>query len=109
LKQGEEVSFFKESKKLKKQDFDPELVASWTTGWIRTKNVGDFFRQIARWFDRQVIYEGADPEAMGGDMNFNIQSFKLQNVFKILSEGFQLNCTERDGKIYVYKSTFSKK
>lgn len=79
---------------------DTEDVIAWKEGWFRFsgKSVGPIMRQLSRWYDVDVLYEGAVPVTrIGGDVPRSMQLSKVLDVLRMSG----VNLEMRDGKIVV--------
>lgn len=70
-------------------DADIELAVGWKDGHFRFKDAGvqEVMRQLARWYDVEVIYEGTIPDHLfTGDIHRNIkasQALEVLTFFKV--------------------------
>ena len=67
-------------------DADIEEVMAWKNGNFRLKAAGiqQIMRQVARWYDVEVYYEGVEPkQVFYGTIPRNVSAI---NLFKVLEE-----------------------
>ncbi|MCE6991134.1 FecR family protein [Dyadobacter sp. CY323] len=83
---------------------DSEEAVAWKEGYFRFKdaNIQDVMRQLARWYDIEVSYEGDfSSEQFTGFVSRNI---RMSNVLKILQEGGGVKFSIKGKKVEVTKA-----
>lgn len=87
LRPGEQSVFSQASGSLMKKEVDVESELAWKNGLFKFNNtpLPVLMRQIARWYDIEVVYEG-DPKPMKffGEIE---RSYNLSEVLKVLEHG----------------------
>jgi hypothetical protein len=64
IKPGQQVQIDKEGASNVRNDIDTDKVMAWKNGYFNFEGAGieEIMRQIARWYDIEVIFEGAKPK-----------------------------------------------
>ena len=83
LKPGEQASLSSKPQTIPVQTADVEQVIAWKNGLFNfeTYDIKTVMRQIARWYDLEVVYESIPKGTYSGELSRNSN---LSNVFKIL-------------------------
>ncbi|WP_138475574.1 FecR family protein [Dyadobacter bucti] len=86
------------------RNVDSEEAVAWKEGYFRFKDAGiqDVMRQLARWYDIEVSYEGDfSSEQFTGFVSRNI---RMSNVLKILQEGGGVKFSIKGKKVEVTRA-----
>ncbi|WP_177192341.1 FecR family protein [Chitinophaga arvensicola] len=80
---GHEALLTRHSNRMQVQAADLDATLAWKNGlfYLQDANITDIMRQIARWYDVDVVYEGAIPQQFVGKIP---RSMNLPDVLKIL-------------------------
>jgi transmembrane sensor len=100
LAQGEQASYTKDQEIRVARDADVDAVIAWKNGLFQFSDAAleEVMRQLNRWYDVEVVYEGAIPhQQFEGKMQRNLT---LSQVLRIL-ERSQVHFTLEDRKIIV--------
>jgi transmembrane sensor len=84
IKPGEQVQ--QKSGKLTVSEADLEEAIAWKNGffYFRDDNIKTIMRQLSRWYDVEIKYEGQIPEReFSGQMNKNIDASQLMHILSI--------------------------
>jgi ferric-dicitrate binding protein FerR (iron transport regulator) len=96
LRPGEQAQLINSGELLIKQDVNLDAVVSWKDGLFTfdRADVHDVMRQLARWYDLDIKYDGTvQPRLFGGGMQ---RDLNLSQVVEILNKnGFHLKIEGR--------------
>lgn len=89
-----------EGSQLQTQTTDIETVIAWKNGYFQFKgnDLPSLMRQVARWYDVDIVYEGATPQrSFSGQMQ---RTSYLSGIVKIL-EASDIHCSLKGNKLVV--------
>lgn len=99
LKPGKQASLNLQNQKLGVEEVDADESVAWIKGYFQVNRIDEvFMRQLARWYDIEVVYEGAiKPNEFKGTI---ARSIKLSNVVQALRES-GINCRIENNKLII--------
>ncbi len=99
LKPGKQASLNLQNQKLGVEEVDADESVAWIKGYFQVNRIDEvFMRQLARWYDVEVVYEGAiKPNEFKGTI---ARSIKLSNVVQALRES-GINCRIDNNKLII--------
>jgi hypothetical protein len=100
LKPGQQAQFNKKDKIEIINDVDIELAVAWKNGFFLLKNadIPSMMRQISRWYDVDIVYEGKIPDRkFGCSISRNVN---LSNILQAL-EASNVHCKIEGRKLIV--------
>lgn len=99
LKPGKQASLNLQKQKMEVEEVDADESVAWKKGYFQVNRIDEvFMRQLSRWYDIEVVYEGAiKPNEFKGTI---ARSIKLSNVVQALKES-GINCRIENNKLII--------
>jgi len=105
LRPGQQASVGQHDKKISVAEVNAEEAVAWKNGYFHFDNadIQTVMRQLARWYDVEVKYDGVTPTA-GGDFKGDIgRELTLAQVLKVLEQTRVHFRIEEDRRIVIYQ------
>ncbi|HVV07471.1 MAG TPA: FecR domain-containing protein [Puia sp.] len=105
LRPGQQASLGQRDKRISVAEVNAEEAVAWKNGYFHFDNadIQTVMRQLARWYDVEVRYDGVTPAA-GGDFKGDIgRGLTLAQVLKVLEQTRVHFRIEEDRRIVIYQ------
>jgi len=102
IQPGEQAVLDNEAHKMSVVNADVNEAVAWKDGFFSFKNAGieTIMRQVERWYDVQVVYEGEKPkDRYGGEVSKNVNASEMLKILEVSGVHFQI-----EGKKIIIKS-----